>query len=92
MKPKVQILIQCTHCDGEAYLPDREDISATGETYTRYEACPKCQGSGVQTQWISLGEFQDLLDCATALRPDWAELARKEPISNYQDSRESAGI
>ena len=92
MKTKVQILIQCTHCDGEAYLPDREDISATGERYMRYAPCPNCQGSGKQTQWITLGEFADLLDHATALKPDWAELARKEPISQYQDSRDAAGI
>jgi len=88
---KVQILTRCEHCEGQAYLPDCEDISATGEKYTRYRPCFHCNGSGKQTKWISLGEFADLLDCATALKPDWAELARKEPISQYQDSRESAG-
>lgn len=89
---KVQILTRRDHCNGEAYLPEGEDISASGERYTRYQPCPQCQGSGKQTRWITLGEFQDLLDCATSLRPDWAELARKEPISQYQDSRDAAGI
>lgn len=89
---KIQILTQCEHCDGKAYLPECEDISANGEPYTRYRPCPQCNGSGKQTKWITLGEFADLLDCATSLRPNWAALARKEPISNFVDDRESAGI
>lgn len=51
-----------------------------------------CQGSGVQTRWISLGEFVDLLDHATVMAPDYAELARQQPVSQYQDSRDAAGI
>jgi len=39
-----------------------------------------------------LREFADLLDCATALKPDWAELAKEKPVSQYQDSRDAAGI
>ena len=50
MKPKVQILTTCTHCDGDAYLPDREDISAMGRKYMRFKPCPMCQGSSRPTQ------------------------------------------
>jgi len=60
--------------------------------YSKSRSFPALPSSGQQTKWISLGEFADLLDCATALKPDWAELARKEPISQFQDSREAAGI
>lgn len=62
MQPKVQILIQCDHCDGAAYLPDREDISNEGERYQRYKPCPACFSSGKQTQWITLDQFLTILN------------------------------
>ena len=89
---KVQILTKCKHCDGEAYLPVGESESYTGETYMRYEPCPQCQGSGKQTQWISLKEFADLLERAVSFEPDYLELASHKPISQYADSCDAAGI
>ena len=58
---QVQILTQCKHCDGEAYLPVGEVESYAGEIYTQYYPCPECDGSGKQTRWISLEEFATLL-------------------------------
>ena len=92
---KVQILTRCTYCDGEAYLPQGEAISYTGESYQRYAPCPRCQGTGNITRWISLQEFADLLEKADLLGsflPDYDELSHKQPTSQFQDSRESAGI
>ena len=37
MKPKVRTLKTCDHCYGDAYLPDRKDISNNGEEYMRYK-------------------------------------------------------
>jgi hypothetical protein len=92
---KVQILIHCEACDGEAYLPIGETLSYSGEVYTRYEPCPQCQGSGKQIKWVSLSEFIDLLDKEAVKDPmqsDYLELARHKPISQYADSCEAAGI
>jgi hypothetical protein len=89
---KVQILTQCRHCQGEAYLPVGEGESYTGEAYMRYQPCPQCQGSGKQTQWVSLSEFTDLLERAVSFEPDYLELDKAKPISQFQDSREAAGI
>ena len=92
---KVQILIPCEHCDGEAYLPDRQAISSKGLPYTRYKPCPACDSSGKQTRWISLRELIDLLSDEAAkdsLEVDWLELARHKPVSQYRDSRDAAGI
>ena len=46
MEPKLQILKTCEHCEGKAYLPDREVTNTTGERYMRHKPCPKCRGSG----------------------------------------------
>jgi hypothetical protein len=54
---KVQILIPCEHCQGDAYMPVGEAISSTGEPYIRYLPCPACQGSGMQPKWVPLSEF-----------------------------------
>lgn len=92
---KVHILTQCDHCDGEAYLPAGEAESYTGERYTRYQPCPQCEGSGKQAKWVSLQDFLEMLAKAASqdpLEPDWLELARKQSISQYQDSRDAAGI
>ena len=59
---KVQILTQCEHCQGKAYLPVGEAESYTGEKYTRHIACPVCNGFGQQPTWISLTDFAALLE------------------------------
>ena len=92
---KVRILTRCEHCGGEAYLPAGEAETYNGERYTRYLPCPCCNGSGNQAKWVSLQDFLAMLIEATArdpMEPDWLELARKQPISQYQDSRDAAGI
>ena len=62
---KVQILTQCEHCQGQAYLPVGEAESYTGEKYTRYFPCPACNGTGAQTKWISLAVLAGLLEKET---------------------------
>ena len=89
---KVHILDRCGHCEGAAYLPIGEATSYTGEKYMQYEPCPQCHRSGKHAKWISLKEFAELLDRAISLEPDYEELASHKPISQYQDSRECAGI
>ena len=94
MNTKVRILTRCDACCGEAYLPVSEKTSFTGEKYIRYEACPNCDGSGKAANWIDLAELAKLIDEVTSipLQPNWQELAQEEPTSQYQDSREAAGI
>jgi len=58
---KVQVLTTCSFCQGKAYLPLGEALSATGEPYTRYAPCPSCEGSGNCPQWVSLEAFAALL-------------------------------
>jgi len=89
---KVHIRTTCSFCDGEAYLPVRETVSFTGERYTQHNRCPHCLGSGEQEIWVSLQELDDLLERATSMEPDYQELARERPTSQYQDSRDAAGL
>ena len=89
---KVNILDKCKFCRGEAYVPEGEAVSANGERYMRYSPCGYCEGSGSQSKWVGLKEFAVLLDRAISFEPDYQELARQKPISQYQDSRECAGI
>ena len=89
---KVQILTRCEHCEGKAYLPAGEAESYTGKTYMRYEPCPQCQGSGKQTQWVSLREFANLLERAVSFEQDYLELASHKPVCQNADSCEAAGI
>ena len=92
---KIHILTHCEHCGGEAYLPASEAESHNGERYTRYQPCPSCNGSGNQAMWVSLQDFLAMLTEVAAcdpMEPDWLEFARKQPISQYQDSRDAAGI
>ena len=89
---KVRILDRCETCDGDAYIFDYQDLDSRGETYDRYRPCVMCQGSGNQAKWVSLREFADLLERATSFEPDYVDLSKERPISQYQDSRESAGI
>jgi hypothetical protein len=58
---KVQVLTQCEHCNGEAYLPMGETEDYQGHKYTRYVPCPMCEGSGNQPMWASLDDFAKLL-------------------------------
>ena len=51
-----------------------------------------CHASGNQAKWVSLRELADLLERATSMQPDYLELAREKPTSQYQDSRDAAGI
>ena len=89
---KVQILTTCDFCEGDAYLPDGEAESYTGEKYTRYKPCPCCDGSGKRTKWIDLKAFAELLEKANAFEPDYQELSQHKPITQYQDSCDAAGI
>ena len=89
---KVQILDRCEHCDGEAYVFDRVKTDSNGQEYDHYKPCAHCRGSGVSTRWVSLQEFADLLDRAVSMEPDWQMLSREQPISQYEDSCQSAGI
>jgi hypothetical protein len=89
---KVQILDRCEYCDGEAYTFVCEDVDARGNTFDRYRPCEMCHGSGNRAKWVSLQEFSDLLERAISMEPDYLELAREKPVSQYQDSRDAAGI
>jgi len=89
---KVQIRVTCSFCDGEAYLPVREVVSCTGEQYTQHRRCAYCLGSGEQEKCVNLRDFADLLERATSFEPDYATLAKEQPTSQYQDSRDAAGI
>ena len=92
---KVQILTECKNCQGDAYLPVGTEVSYSGEAYMRFEPCPVCQGSGSFARWITLQEFLDLLEVEAVKDPmqvDNAELAKQRPVSQYQESRDAAGI
>ena len=58
---KVHILTPCSHCNGVAYLPHGEVLSASGEPYIRHAPCPMCEGNGMVPKWVSLQEFAALL-------------------------------
>jgi hypothetical protein len=72
-------------------VPVSEATSSTGEPYIRHISCPACQGSGTQAKRVPLSEFADLL-YADPMEPDYQRLAHMEPLSQFQDSREAAGI
>ena len=61
---KVQVLTQCEHCNGEAYLPMGEAEDCQGRIYTRYDPCPMCEGSGNEPKWIDLQNFAILMQQA----------------------------
>jgi hypothetical protein len=62
---KVHILVRCTHCNGQAYLPHGEVVDANGKPYIQHKPCPSFRGSAVQDRWIDLTEFAMLLHEAT---------------------------
>ena len=94
MEIKIQILDTCSTCKGQAYIPIGEEVSNTGERYLSHKPCQTCQGSGKETRWISLEQLVDLIANLDAdpMQPDYLELARYEPTSQYVDSRDAAGI
>ena len=95
MAIKIQILVPCSACNGEAYEPVGQASSYSGKKYTRYQPCAQCQGSGNQVIWVSLSDFLDLLEkvhTQDPMQPDYLELARKQPVTQYAESREAAGI
>ncbi len=62
MIEKIHILLKCEHCQGKAYLPEGEAEDYMGRKYLRYKRCPRCQGSGMVAKWVTLAEFQQLLE------------------------------
>ncbi len=58
---KVQVLTQCEHCNGEAYVPTGEAEDCQGHKYIRHIPCPMCEGSGNLPRWINLDDFAKLL-------------------------------
>jgi hypothetical protein len=86
---KVRILDRCEFCDGEAYIFVCEDVDARGELFDRYRPCEMCNGSGNQAKWVSLRDFSDLLERATSFEPDYVDLSKERPISQYEDSRDA---
>ena len=89
---KVRILDRCEFCDGDAYVYVCEDVDANGDTFDRYRPCEMCHGSGNRATWISLRDLSNLIERAIALESDYLELSRQKPVSQYQDSRDAAGI
>jgi hypothetical protein len=61
---KVHILISCSHCNGEAYLPLGEAEDCQGHKYIRHIPCPVCEGSGNEPKWIDLHDFAKLMQQA----------------------------
>ena len=88
---KVIVIDRCDLCDGESYLYAGEYKDGDIERPV-YQACQACKGAGEREKAISLREFADLLDRAISMEPDYAELAKVKPVTQFQDSREAAGI
>jgi hypothetical protein len=89
---KVKILTDCEYCKGKAYIPAREAKDSKGEIYTQYVPCRHCSGSGMSEKVVSLVEFIRLIETVDIFEPDYKSLAEREPISQYVDSLEAAGI
>jgi hypothetical protein len=84
---RIHICDYCEFCDGDAYIPAGEVENYTNGCYMRYEPCLKCNDVGRKTKWISLCEFADLMERAVSFEPDYQELAKQKPVSQFQDSR-----
>jgi hypothetical protein len=52
--PRVQILVRCTYCNGQAYLFHREAVDVNGKPYTQHKPCPYCLGAAEKDRWIDL--------------------------------------
>ena len=64
---KVQILDECEHCQGEAYMPIGEAVSYTGELYIRYKPCRFCEGTGEYPRWITISELIQICEKESSL-------------------------
>lgn len=62
MIEKIHVLLKCEHCHGKAYFFVNEAEDYQGRKYGRYKPCPRCQGSGMVAKWVTLAEFQQLLE------------------------------
>ena len=62
---KIKVLLKCDYCDGKAYLPFKEAVDYSGRKYMQYLPCPRCHGSGLQSKWITLAEYKQLLEQET---------------------------
>lgn len=92
---KVHILTVCEFCDGQAYQPVGPEIDANGDPYTRYRLCTYCKGSGNREKWVALDAFVEMLTAVALsdpMEPDWSKLAQEKVTSQYQDSRDAAGM
>jgi hypothetical protein len=89
---KIHIKTECQFCAGQAYLPQGEAESCTGELYIKHRKCVYCDESGLMSKWISLVELINHMDQINVMEPDYLALAEVEPTSQYQDGRDSAGI
>jgi hypothetical protein len=61
---KIQVLMKCELCQGQAYLPVGEDHDYRGISYIRHVPCVMCQGTGEARKWIELPEFLLFLEQA----------------------------
>ena len=89
---KVKIQTDCEFCDGKAYIPAGETKDSKGEFYTRYTPCSYCEGSGLREKYINIIDFIRLMETIDICEPDYKALAEVEPVSQYVDSMESAGL
>ena len=89
---KVKILTDCEFCDGKAYIPLGEAYDSNGGIYTRYIPCSYCEGSGLRTKYINLVDFIRLIESVDICQPDYKDMAEEEPLSQYIDNLEFAGI
>jgi hypothetical protein len=89
---KIKILTDCNYCQGKAYIPVGEAQDSKGGLYTQYVPCPQCGGSGHQEKYISLQDFVQLIETVDIFEPDYSQLSEREPVSQYVDSMEAAGL
>lgn len=92
---KVHIQTVCEFCDGEAYVPTRPDVDFKGQPFMRHQPCPYCHGDGYRDKRVTLDTFIGMLTTvalADPMEPDWVELSHENITSQYQDSREAAGV
>lgn len=90
---KVLVFDHCEFCDGEAYVYSGERTDEDGNQSPVYLPCYACKGTGEMEKLVTLRELQRLLDSAIDMEVvDNAELSKQKPITQMQDSRDSAGI
>ena len=64
---KVQVLIPCSDCKGEAYIPMGEVEDSQGHKYIHHIPCPYFEGSGNESKWILLEDLASLMRHAICL-------------------------